>query len=66
MSLKKNTIEGYELRKWLILKTHSVLKAQPIYENIKDWDREDIELYQSLFDGNHNSTIEKMNFVKGT
>ena len=38
MSLKKNTIEGYELRKWLILKTHSVLKAQPIYENIKDWD----------------------------
>lgn len=56
----------YELRKWLIIKTRSVLKAQPIYENIKDWDRKDIELYQSLFDGNHNSTIEKMNFVKGT
>ena len=31
----------------------------------KDWDRKDIELYQCLFDGNHNSTIEKMNFVKG-
>ena len=55
----------YELRKWLIIKTHSVLKAKPIQENIKDWDMQDIELYQSLFDGNHNSTIEKMNFVKG-
>lgn len=55
----------YELRKWLIIKTRSVLKAKPIYENIKDWDMQDIELYQSLFDGNHNSTIEKMNFVKG-
>ena len=54
----------YELRKWLILKTNNIEKAKYLYNLIKDFNKDDIELYQSLFDGDHNTTLEKMDFVK--
>ena len=54
----------YELRKWLILKTNNIENAKHLYNLIKDFNKDDIELYQSLFDGNHNTTIEKMDFVR--
>lgn len=54
----------YELRKWLILNTNNIENAKYLYNLIKDFNKGDIELYQSLFDGNHNTTLEKMDFVK--
>lgn len=54
----------YELRKWLILKTNNIENAKYLYNLIKDFNKDDIELYQSLFDGDHNTTLEKMDFVK--
>jgi|GEM_PF-3031096 len=54
----------YELRKWLIVKTNNIENAKYLYNLIKDFNKDDIELYQSLFDGDHNNTLEKMDFVK--
>lgn len=54
----------YELRKWLIL-NFSLNQAEIIYELIKDFSKDDIELYKTVCNGCHIDTLKRMDFVKG-
>ena len=54
----------YELRKWLIL-NFSLDQAEIIYKLIKDFSKDDIELYKTVCNGCHIDTLERMDFVKG-
>lgn len=67
----------FELRVWLAERAQIVSQLQYIYDEIKDWDIDDINLYKRLTLGEgsirfvtkitkeeHEFIISKMNFVK--
>lgn len=67
----------FELRVWIAMQSRNDLYLQYIYDEIKDWDIDDIELYKKILIGNninkvyvglsrseHDTIIRKMNFIK--
>ena len=67
----------FELRVWIATQSRNDLYLQYIYDEIKDWDIDDIELYKKILIGNninkvyvglsrseHDTIIRKMNFIK--
>nr|DAT23387.1 MAG TPA: hypothetical protein [Bacteriophage sp.] len=67
----------FELRVWLSVCAREYYALQYIYDEIKDWSIDDIELYKKISLGyntynsgmmltktEHDKTIKKMNFIK--
>lgn len=67
----------FELRVWIAMQSRNDLYLQYIYDEIKDWDIDEIELYKKILIGNninkvcvglsrseHDTIIRKMNFIK--
>lgn len=67
----------FELRVWMAIHSREYFDLQYIYDEIKDWDIDDIEIYKkiSLSDdihkpcvrltkSDHESILKKMNFIK--
>lgn len=67
----------FELRVWLSVCARECYALQYIYDEIKDWSIDDIELYKKISLGyntynsgmmitkaEHNKIIKKMNFIK--
>ena len=67
----------FELRVWIAMQSRNDLPLQYIYDEIKEWDIDDIELYKKILIGNninivcvglsrseHDTIIRKMNFIK--
>lgn len=67
----------FELRVWIATQSRNDLHLQYIYDEIKEWDIDDIELYKKILIGNninkvyvglsrseHDTIIRKMNFIK--
>jgi len=67
----------FELRVWIAMQSRNDLYLQYIYDEIKEWDIDDIELYKKILISNninkvyvglsrseHDTIIRKMNFIK--
>lgn len=67
----------FELRVWIAMHSRNDLYLQYIYDEIKEWDIDDIELYKKILISNninkvcvglsrseHDTIIRKMNFIK--
>lgn len=67
----------FELRVWIATQSRNDLYLQYIYDEIKEWDIDDIELYKKILISNninkvyvglsrseHDTIIRKMNFIK--
>lgn len=67
----------FELRVWISMQCRNDSYLQYIYDEIKEWDIDDIDLYKKILIGNnvnkinvglskseHDTIIRKMNFIK--
>jgi hypothetical protein len=67
----------FDLRVWISMQCRNDLYLQYIYDEIKEWDIDDIDLYKKILTGNninkiytglsrteHDTIIRKMNFIK--